>query len=110
MLDGRLDKKAAYRIAISVWEQLPNPNIRNCTQIGRLVKNEPDIEMAIADEIQNFKKYGVPQLTRSTDLSTSYVPEMVYESVLVLDLVILKLSEGYKDRVMNAFIFAFEPL
>jgi Holliday junction resolvasome RuvABC ATP-dependent DNA helicase subunit len=61
MAEG-LDKKAA------VWEQLPNPNIRNCMQIGRLVKNEPDIEMAIADEIQNFKEYGVPQLTRSTDL------------------------------------------
>jgi MoxR-like ATPase len=53
-----LDKKAAYEIAISAWEQLPNPNIRNCVQIGRLVKNEPDIEMAIADEIQNFKEYG----------------------------------------------------
>jgi hypothetical protein len=44
----------------SVWEQLPNPNIRNCEQIGRSVKNEPDIELAIADEIQNFKEYGVP--------------------------------------------------
>jgi hypothetical protein len=32
------------------------------------VKNEPDIEMAIVDEIQNFKEYGVSQLTRSTDL------------------------------------------
>ena len=53
-----LNKKAADEIAISVWEQLPNPNIRNCVQIGRLVKNEPDIEMAIADEIQNFKEYG----------------------------------------------------
>jgi MoxR-like ATPase len=62
-----LDKKAADEIAISVWEQIPNPNIRNCVQIGRLVKNEPDIEMAIADEIQNFKEYGVPQLTRSTE-------------------------------------------
>ncbi|MGB8934409.1 MAG: AAA family ATPase [Candidatus Nitrosopolaris sp.] len=63
-----LDKKAADEIAIFVWEQLPNPNIRNCVQIGRLVKNESDIEMAITDEIQNFKEYGVPQLTRSTDL------------------------------------------
>jgi len=62
-----LHKKAADEIAISVWENLPNPNIRNCVQIGRLVKNEPDIEMAIADEIQNFKEYGVRQLTRSTD-------------------------------------------
>jgi hypothetical protein len=53
-----LDKKAAYEIAISVWEKLPNPNIRNCVQIGRLVKNEPDIKIAIADEIQNFKEYG----------------------------------------------------
>ena len=58
LLDEGLDKKAANEITISVWEQLPNPNIRNCVQIGRLVKNEPDIEMAIADEIQNFKEYG----------------------------------------------------
>jgi MoxR-like ATPase len=57
MLAEGLDKKAADEIAISVWEQLPNPNIRNCVQIGRLVKNEADIEMAIADEIQNFKEY-----------------------------------------------------
>jgi hypothetical protein len=42
---------------------VPNPNIRNCVQICRLVKNEPDIEMAIADEIQNFKEYGMPQFT-----------------------------------------------
>jgi MoxR-like ATPase len=67
LLEG-LDKKSAHEIAISIWEQLPNPNIRNCVQIGRLVKNEPDIEMAIADEIKNFKEYGVPQLTRGTDL------------------------------------------
>ena len=66
LADG-LDKKAADEIAISVWEQLPNPNIRNCVQIGRLVKNEPDIEMAIVDEVQNFKEYGAPQLTRSTE-------------------------------------------
>jgi Holliday junction resolvasome RuvABC ATP-dependent DNA helicase subunit len=63
-----LDNKSAHEIAISVWEQLPNPNIRNCVQIGRLVKNEPDIEMAIADEVHNFNEYGVPQLTRGTDL------------------------------------------
>jgi MoxR-like ATPase len=63
-----LDDNAADEIAISVWEKLPNPNVRDCMQIGRLVKNEPDIEMAIADEIQNFKEYGVPELTRSTDL------------------------------------------
>ncbi|MGC2574332.1 MAG: ATP-binding protein [Candidatus Nitrosopolaris sp.] len=68
LLAEGLDKKAADEIAISVWEQLPNPNIRNCVQIGRLVRNEPDIEMAIADEVHNFKEYGVPQLTRSTDL------------------------------------------
>jgi MoxR-like ATPase len=68
LLAEGLDKKAADEIAKSVWEQLPNPNIRNCVQIGRLVKNEPDIEMAIADEIQNFKKYCMPQLTWSTDL------------------------------------------
>ncbi len=34
------------------------PNLWNCVQIGRLVKNEPYIEIAIADEIQNFKEYG----------------------------------------------------
>jgi MoxR-like ATPase len=67
LLDKGLDKKAADEIAISVWEQLPNPNIRNCVQIARLVKNDQDIEMAIADEIQNFKEYGAPQLTRSTE-------------------------------------------
>ena len=67
LLDEGLDKKTADDIAISVWKQLPNPNIRNCVQIGRLVKNERDIEMAIADEIQNFKEYGVPRLKRSTD-------------------------------------------
>ncbi|MFY9796774.1 MAG: hypothetical protein WAJ93_13885 [Candidatus Nitrosopolaris sp.] len=66
LADG-LDKKAAADIAISVWEQY-NPNIRNCVQIGHLVKNESDKEMAIADEIQNFKEYGMPQLTRSTEL------------------------------------------
>jgi MoxR-like ATPase len=67
LADG-LDKKAADEITISVWEQLPNPSIRNCVQIGRLVKNELDIEMAIADEIRNFKEYSVPQLTRSIDV------------------------------------------
>ncbi len=35
LADG-LDKKAAHEIPISVWEQLPNPNIRNCVQISRL--------------------------------------------------------------------------
>jgi hypothetical protein len=68
LLAEGLDKKAADEIAITVWEQLPNPNIRNCVQIGRLVKNEPDIKMAIVDEIQNFREYGVPQLTASTSL------------------------------------------
>jgi holliday junction DNA helicase RuvB len=63
-----VDKKVADEIAISVWEQLPNPNIRNCVQIGRLVKNERDIEMAIEDEIRNFKEYSVPELTRSRQL------------------------------------------
>jgi hypothetical protein len=67
LADG-LDEKAAHEIAISVWDQLPNPNIRNCVQIGRLVKNEPDIELAIADEIQNFKEYSVPHLTTSADV------------------------------------------
>jgi MoxR-like ATPase len=68
LLAEGLDKKAADEIAITVWEQLPNPNIRNCVQIGRLVKNEPDIKMAIVDEIQNFKEYSMPQMTRSADL------------------------------------------
>lgn len=58
LLTEGLDKEVADQIAICVWKQLPNPNIRNCVQIGRLVKNEWDIEMAIADEIQNFKEYG----------------------------------------------------
>jgi Holliday junction DNA helicase RuvB len=53
-----LSEYAADEIAKSVWEQLPNPNIRNCVQIGHLVKNESNIDMAIADEIQNFKEYG----------------------------------------------------
>jgi holliday junction DNA helicase RuvB len=60
MLTEGLNENVADQIAISVWEPLPNPNIRNCVQIGRLVKNEPDIKMAIADEIHNFKEYGVP--------------------------------------------------
>ena len=60
LLAEGLDKKAADEIAISVWEQLSDPNIRNCVQIGRLVKNERDIEMAIEDEIQKFREYGVP--------------------------------------------------
>ena len=68
LLAEGLDKKAADEIAVSIWEQLPNPNIRNCVQIGRLVKNEPDIGMAIADEIQNFEEYGVPQMRRSTSI------------------------------------------
>jgi hypothetical protein len=67
LLAEGLDKTAADEIAISVWEQLPNPNIRNCVQIVRLVKNERDMELAIADEIQNFKEYGVSRLTRSTE-------------------------------------------
>ncbi len=68
LLAEGLDNKSVHEIAISVWEQLPHPNIRNCVQIGRLVKNEPDREMAIADEIQNFKEYSARQLTRSTAL------------------------------------------
>ena len=58
LLAEGLDKKTAHGIAISVWERLPKPNIRNCVQIGRLVKNESDIKMAIADELNNFKEYG----------------------------------------------------
>jgi MoxR-like ATPase len=61
-----LDRNAADEIAKSVWEQLLNPNIRNCVQIGRLVKNESNIHMAIAEEIQNFKDYG-------SDVSTSTI-------------------------------------
>jgi len=68
LLAEGLDEKAAHEIAISVWKQLPNPNIRNCVQIGRLVKNETDKQMAIADEIRNFKEYGALQLTGSEDL------------------------------------------
>ena len=45
---------AADEIAKSVWEQLPNANIRNCVQIGRLVKNEPNIEMAIVECLQRY--------------------------------------------------------
>jgi hypothetical protein len=55
---------------------------RNCVQIGRLVKNEPDIEMAIVDEIQNFKEYGVQQLTRST---TCELPVEDFLFLLVAD-------------------------
>jgi MoxR-like ATPase len=58
LLDEGLSEHAADGITKSVWEQLPNPNIRNCVQIGLLVKNESNIEIAIADEIQNFKEYG----------------------------------------------------
>ena len=58
LLSEGLGEYAADEIAKSVWEQLPNPNIRNCVQIGCLVKNESNIEMAIADAIQNFKEYG----------------------------------------------------
>ncbi|MGC1927955.1 MAG: hypothetical protein WA667_03200 [Candidatus Nitrosopolaris sp.] len=68
LLAEGLSDYAADEIAKSVWEQLPDPNVRNCIQIGRLVKNEPNIQMAIAEEVQNFKEYGAPQLTRSTDL------------------------------------------
>jgi hypothetical protein len=38
LLAEGLDNKSAHEIAISVWEQLPNPDIKNCVQIGRLVK------------------------------------------------------------------------
>jgi MoxR-like ATPase len=58
LLSEGLSQYTADEITKSVWEQLPNPNIRNCVQIGRLVKNEKNIEMAIADEIHNFKEYG----------------------------------------------------
>ncbi len=58
LLDEGLSGYVADEITKSVWEELPNPNIRNCVQIGRLVKNEKNVEMAIADEIQNFRRYG----------------------------------------------------
>jgi MoxR-like ATPase len=58
LISEGLSEYTADEITKSVWEQLPNPNIRNCVQIGHLVKNEQNIEMAIADEIQNFKEYG----------------------------------------------------
>jgi hypothetical protein len=58
LLNEGLSEYAADEITKSVWEQLPNPNIRNCVQIGRLVKNERNIEMAISEEIQNFREYG----------------------------------------------------
>jgi len=58
LLGEGLSNHAANEIAKSVWEQLPNPSIRNCVQIGHLVKNESNIDIAIADEIQNFKEYG----------------------------------------------------
>jgi hypothetical protein len=58
LLAQGLSDYAADEIAKSVWEQLPNPNIRNCVQIGHLVRNESKIDMAIADEIRNFKEYG----------------------------------------------------
>jgi len=58
LLDEGLSEYAADEITKSVWKQLPNSNIRNCVQIGRLVKNEKNIQMAIADEIQNFRQYG----------------------------------------------------
>ena len=57
LLAQGLDQKAAEEIAISVWKELPNPNIRNCVQIDRLVKNETDIQMAIADEIRNLRTW-----------------------------------------------------
>jgi hypothetical protein len=82
LLEERLDNKSAHEIAISVWEQLPNPSIRNCVQIGRLVKNEPDIEMAIADEIQNFKEYGA--LKMSTELLVCIICSLVC-SIIILD-------------------------
>jgi len=58
LLAEGLPDHAADEIAKSVWEQLPNPNIRNCVHIGHLVKNESNVHRAIADEIQNFKEYG----------------------------------------------------
>jgi MoxR-like ATPase len=61
LLDEGLSQYTADEITRSVWEQLPNPNIRNCVQIGHLVKNEPNREMAIAEEIQNFKEYGTQE-------------------------------------------------
>jgi MoxR-like ATPase len=58
LLAEGLSEYAADEITKSVWEQLPTPNIRNCVQIGRLLTNEKNVEVAIAEEIQNFKQYG----------------------------------------------------
>jgi MoxR-like ATPase len=63
LLDEGLSQHAADEITKSVWNQLPDPNIRNCVQIGRLVKNESNIERAVADEIQNFMEYGRQEWT-----------------------------------------------
>jgi MoxR-like ATPase len=75
LLDEGLSEYVADEITKSVWEQLPNPNIRNCVQIGRLVKNEPNREMAIAEEIQNFKEYGKQEREAyrvSNDMSSGF--------------------------------------
>jgi MoxR-like ATPase len=58
LLHEGLSQYTADEITKLVWEQLPNPNIRNCVQIGLLVKNEKNVEMAIADEIHDFMQYG----------------------------------------------------
>jgi hypothetical protein len=50
LLDEGHSEYAADEITKSVWEELPNPNIRNCVQIGRLVKNEPNIKMGIPSD------------------------------------------------------------
>jgi|GEM_PF-4729396 len=41
----------AYKVMNKVMHQF-------CGEIGRLVKNEQNVGMAIADEIHNFKEYG----------------------------------------------------
>jgi hypothetical protein len=40
-------------------------------QIGRLVKNESNTELAIADEIQNFKEYGGQEVNDDEDNDNS---------------------------------------
>jgi MoxR-like ATPase len=64
LLAEGLDNKSAHEIAISVWEQLPNPNTRNCVQIGRLVKNERDIQMAQQLLVENPDVFELRKIMR----------------------------------------------
>jgi Holliday junction resolvasome RuvABC ATP-dependent DNA helicase subunit len=71
LLAEGISQTTADEITKFVWkQQLPNPNIRNCIQIARLVKNEPNIEQAIAEEIENFKDYGQHNLSGCQKIRT----------------------------------------